>query len=193
MGHIQYRFILSPGTLEAANPAFVAIAKTTPQTESRIVAALGVSMPEVIVFQTREALETAARLFSQIAVAVNAAAGIVTLSGLFVLLGTFAALARKRRSEAALLKVFGAERAQVLGLYASEFALAGGAAALIGASIGVAAAYPVVVYAFEATWTFPWLETLIILIASVFISAVGGAAVGLATLSRTPAHVLRMP
>ena len=186
-------FILSPGTLEAANPAFVAIAKTTPQTESRIVAALGVSMPEVIVFQTREALETAARLFSQIAVAVNAAAGIVTLSGLFVLLGTFAALARKRRSEAALLKVFGAERAQVLGLYASEFALAGGAAALIGASIGVAAAYPVVVYAFEATWTFPWLETLIILIASVFISAVGGAAVGLATLSRTPAQVLRMP
>lgn len=185
-------FILSPGTLEAANPAFVAIAKTTPETESNIVAALAASMPEVVVFQTRQALETAARLFSQIAVAVNAAAGIVTLSGLLVLLGTFAALARKRRAEVALLKVFGAERAQVLSLYASEFALAGGAAALIGATIGVTAAYPIVVYAFEATWTFPWVETLRILAASVFISAVGGAAVGVATLSRTPAQVLRM-
>ena len=185
-------FILSPGTLEAANPAFVAIAKTTPETESSIVAALGASMPEVVVFQTRQALETAARLFSQIAVGVNAAAGIVTLSGLLVLLGTFAALARKRRAEAALLKVFGAERAQVLGLYATEFALAGSAAALIGSSIGVAAAYPIVVYAFEATWTFPWVETFRILAASVFISAVGGAAVGIATLSRTPAQVLRM-
>ena len=186
-------FILSPGRLEAANPAFVAIAKTTPETEASIVAALGGSMPEVVVFQTRQALETAARLFSQIAVAVNAAAGIVTLSGLLVLLGTFAALARKRRAEAALLKVFGAERTQVLSLYASEFAMAGGAAALIGSSIGVAAAYPIVVYAFEATWNFPWFETLIILIASVSISVVGGAAVGVATLSRTPTQVLRMP
>jgi putative ABC transport system permease protein len=186
-------FVLSPGTLEAANPAFVAIAKTTPDTESKLVAALGVSMPEVVVFQTRQALETAGRIFTQIAVAVNAAAGIVTLSGLLVLLGTFAALARQRRAEAALLKVFGADRAQVLGLYAGEFALAGAAAALIGASIGVAAAYPIVVYAFEATWNFPWLETLRILIASVLISAIGGAGVGLATLSRTPAQVLRMP
>ena len=67
-------FILSPGTLEAANPAFVAIAKTTPDVEAKIVTALGASMPEVVVFQTRQALETAARLFSQIAVAVNAAA-----------------------------------------------------------------------------------------------------------------------
>jgi putative ABC transport system permease protein len=186
-------FILSPGTLEAANPAFVAIAKTTPDVEARIVTALGKSMPEVVVFQTRQALETAARLFSQIAVAVNAAAGIVTLSGLLVLLGTFAALARKRRAEAALLKAFGAERAQVLGLYATEFALAGAAAAMIGSTIGVAAAYPIIVYTFEATWTFPWAETLRILAASVFISALGGAGVGLATLARTPAQVLRMP
>ena len=123
----------------------------------------------------------------------NAAAGIVTLSGLLVLLGTFAALARKRRAEAALLKVFGAERAQVLGLYATEFALAGAAAALIGSTIGMAAAYPIILYTFEATWTFPLGEVLRILVASVFISAFGGAGVGLATLSRTPAQVLRMP
>lgn len=185
-------FIVSPGTLEAANPAFVAIAKTTPDVEAKIITALGKSLPEVVVFQPRQALETAARLFSQIGVAVTAATGIVTVSGLLVLLGTFAALARKRRAEAALLKVFGADRAQVLGLYATEFAMAGAAAALIGSTIGVAAAYPIIVHAFEATWTFPWGETLGILVACVSASALGGAGVGLATLSRTPAQVLRM-
>jgi putative ABC transport system permease protein len=57
----------------------------------------------------------------------------------------------------------------------------------------MAAAYPIILYTFEATWTFPWGETLRILVASIFISAVGGAGVGFATLHRTPAQVLRMP
>ncbi|MBU3922251.1 MAG: ABC transporter permease, partial [Alphaproteobacteria bacterium] len=119
-------FILSPGTLEAANPAFVAIARVAPEKENAILLALGKDLQEVVVFQTRAALQTAARVFGQIAVAVNAAAGIVTLAGLLVLLGTFASLARKRRSEAALLKVFGASRGEILLLYAGEFALAAG-------------------------------------------------------------------
>lgn len=186
-------FILSPGTLEAANPAFVAIARVAPEKENAILMALGKDLQEVVVFQTRAALQTAARVFGQIAVAVNAAAGIVTLAGLLVLLGTFASLARKRRSEAALLKVFGASHGEILLLYAGEFALAAGVAAAIGTLIGLVAAYPIVAQVFEATWILPWQPALLIIGSAVFVSAVGGTLVGIATLARTPAEVLRTP
>ena len=53
-----------------------------------------------------------------------------------------------------MLKTFGASRPAVLALYAGEFALAGLAAAILGAGMGVAAAYPVVTQVFEAHWRF---------------------------------------
>jgi putative ABC transport system permease protein len=184
-------FIMSPGTLEAAKPYHVAIANTTPLQETNIIDALGKSLPEVVVFQTGPALETASKLFGDIAIAVNAAASVVTIAGLLVLFGAFAAMARKRQSEAALLKTFGAERRDVLRLYAGEFGLAGAAAAIIGCIIGVSAAYPIVVSVFEATWTFPWREALYVTGFAVLVSAVGGWGVGLATLKQPPIRVLR--
>lgn len=184
-------FILSPGTLEAAKPAYVAIARATPDQETAIIAALGQNLREVVVFQSRPALETAARIFGQIAVAVNSAAGIVTLAGLFVLLGTFASLARKRRAESALLKVFGASKSEILRLYAGEFALSAGVAALIGTVIGIGASYPIVTQVFEAEWGFPWRPAGLVIGAAILVSGIGGMLVGLVTLSRTPADVLR--
>jgi len=186
-------FILSPGVLEAARPYHVAIAKTDPARETAIINALGTALPGVVVFQTRPALETAARLFGQIAVAVNAAAGVVTVAGLLVLAGTFAVMARKRRTEAALLKTFGATRFQVLGLYAGEFAIAGGAASLLGVILGIGAAYPIVLGVFEAQWTMPVGAAGTVLGAAVLVLALGGLGVGAATLARSPAAVLRSP
>lgn len=184
-------FILSPGTLEAAKPYHVAIARTDVATEQKIIDRLGDVLPEVVVFQTRPALQTAARVFGDIAIAVNAVAGVVTIAGLLVLLGAFAAMARKRRSETALLKTFGALRGEVLKLYAGEFALAGAAGAIIGSVLGVVAAYPIVTQVFEAEWTWPWREVAIVSGFAIGVSALGGLSVGLATLARPPMRVLR--
>ena len=184
-------FILSPGTLEAANPPHIAIAQTEPGQEDKIISALGEALPGVVVFQTREFLETAARLLGNISVAVNAAASIVLLAGLLVLIGAFAALARKRRTESALLKTFGATRAAVLSLYAREFAFAGAVATLFGTLMGVGATYPVVTQVFEAQWTWPWTAILSVAFCAILAAALGGLIVGWATLSHPPARVLR--
>ncbi|MEM7768519.1 MAG: FtsX-like permease family protein, partial [Pseudomonadota bacterium] len=184
-------FIFSPGTLEAAKPYHVAIARTDAAAEQAIIDRLGGTLPEVVVFQTRPALAAAAEVFGDIGVAVNAVAGVVTLAGLLVLLGAFAAMARKRRAETAVLKTFGAERGSVLRLYASEFALAGAAGALIGAALGVGAAYPIVVQVFEAQWSWPWREVGAVFALAVGVSALGGASVGWRTLSQPPMRVLR--
>lgn len=184
-------FILSPGTLEASNPQHRAIARTEEDIEDDIIKALGERIPEVVVFQTREALEAAGRLLGNISVAINAAASIVMLAGLLVLIGAFAAMARQRRSESALLKTFGATRGAILGLYAGEFALSGAVATLFGTVMGVGAAYPVVTQVFEADWIMPWGPIFIVSTFAILAAAIGGIIVGISTLSHPPARVLR--
>ena len=184
-------FILSPGTLEAANPPHLAIAQTDVGQEQPIINALGEAIPQVVVFQTRETLATVGRILGNVSIAVNAAASIVLLSGLLVLLGAFAAMARQRRSEAALLKTFGATRGAVLRLYAGEFALSGAVATLFGTVMGVAAAYPVVTGVFEAQWIWPWLSIALVSGFAILAAALGGIVVGISTLSHPPARVLR--
>ncbi len=184
-------FILSPGTLEAANPSHYAIAQASAAQERAIISALGDTLPGVVVFQTSTFLAVAARLLGNIAIAINAAAGIVTVAGLLVLIGAFAAMTHKRRGEAALLKTFGASKNAILALYAGEFAIAGAAAAFLGAVMGVGAAYPVVINVFEAKWHFPWATILTVSGFAVLAAAVGGAITGIVALSQSPAQVLR--
>ncbi|MEM7493943.1 MAG: FtsX-like permease family protein, partial [Pseudomonadota bacterium] len=164
-------FILSPGTLEAAQPQHIAIVQVEAEGEGAIIDSLAKDFPNVVVFQTREALATAGRLLGNISIAINAAASIVLVAGLLVLFGAFASMARERRNEAALLKTFGASRSQVFGLYASEFGLSSAVAGLIGLAIGTAAAWPVVTLQFEADWTVPWPQLGAILSVAVLVSA----------------------
>jgi len=113
------------------------------------------------------------------------------LAGLLVLIGAFAAMARQRRSEAALLKTFGATRGGVLRLYAGEFALSGAVATCAGTIMGVSAAALVVRLVFEAEWAMPWGTVALVALFAIGAAALGGVIVGLATLSHPPARILR--
>ncbi len=184
-------FILSPGTLEAAKPFHTAILKVPPSREDPIIAAVADRWPSVLVFPLRRTLETAADLLDQISLVVIVLASVVTLAGILVLFGAFAAAARRRRRELALLKTFGASRPAILALYAFEFALAGLAAAVLGAGMGVLAAHPIVINIIEAKWRFALGPVLTVASIAVISAAAGGVAVGWATLSHRPARVLR--
>ncbi len=184
-------FVFSPGQLSAANPQHFAIAQAPVEREVAIINAVGEAFPEVIVFQTREALATARRVVGDISIAVNAIAGVVTVAGLLVLLGALATIARKRKVESAILKTIGATRPRLLGLYAVELGLAGAAAALVGVVVGVGAALPVVVVVFEATWSWPILPVTVITAGSILVCAIGGAIIGAALLAQRPMQALR--
>jgi putative ABC transport system permease protein len=184
-------FILSPGTLEAARPFHTAIVILPQDREAGLIREIADRWPAVLAFQLRRTLETAADLFAKVSLGVTALTGVVTTAGVLVLFGAFAAAARRRRRESALLKVFGASRPAILGLYALEFALAALAAASLGAIMGIAAAHPIVILVFEADWRFDWFPVLTVGGIAVLGAAAGGAAVGWATLSHRPARVLR--
>jgi putative ABC transport system permease protein len=183
--------ILESGALAGADLKSVAIAKATPPEEQRVTLALGRDFPQVNVISVREALASAADLFSRLALAIRAAAAVAALAGLLVLAGAIAARAQSRAREAAILKVLGASRAQILGAYALEYGVVGLIAGVAGVALGCAAAWPVVTQVFEATWSLDLGGVATLVFASAGLAAGGGLLAALAALSRRPAPTLR--
>jgi putative ABC transport system permease protein len=186
-----FEVILDAHALEGAALRQVAIAKTDKAGEERVLKRLGKSFPEVDVISVREQLEAATDLFDRLALAVRAAAGVAALAGVLVLAGAIAAGARARAREAALLKVLGAARGQVLAAYAIEYGAVGAVAGAAGVALGVAAAWPVVVKVFEARWSVDWGGVMLLVGGAVVLAGAGGMLAALQALGKRPYPVLR--
>ena len=186
-----FQIILNQQALEGADLRQVAIAKTDKAGEARITARLGRDFTEVNVISVREQLEQAAVLFDKLALAVRSAAAVAALAGVLVLAGAIAARARSRAREAALLKVLGAARGQILGAYAIEYGAVGLIAGAAGVALGAAAAWPVVVKVFQAKWSMDWNGVFALVGAAVLIAGLGGLLAAANALSKRPAPVLR--
>lgn len=187
----NFAAVFAPGAIDGANPAETAIVIVPRDQEEAVADAVGARFPRVNVMRVRAALERAGELFDDIALAVNATAAVAAVSGGLVLVGAFAAAARRRAGEAALMKTLGATPGNVLGLFAAEAALAGVLAAALGAAVGAFAAHLIVVNVFEAVWAFPWRATGLVLLGAAGAAGLGGALSAAASLARPAARVLR--
>jgi putative ABC transport system permease protein len=187
----NFPIVLDPAAIAGADLSDVAIAKATPDEERRAILALGAHFPEVNVISVREALAAAAELFGRLALAVRAAAAVAALAGLLVLAGAIAAGARSRAKEAATLKVLGATRGQILAAYAIEYGAVGVIAGAAGVALGCAAAWPVVVDVFRASWSVDWGGVAALVGGASLIAFLGGLAAALQALAKRPAPVLR--
>ena len=143
------------------------------------------------VISVREQLEAAAGLFQRLTLAVRGAAAVAGLAGLLVLAGAIAAGAPARAKEAATLKVLGAARWQILTAYIIEYGAVGVAAGLAGVALGAAAAWPVVVKVFEASWNVDWAGIAALIAAAAALTGVGGLLAALHALAQRPAPMLR--
>ena len=187
----SFPLVLTPSAIEGANPRQVAIAKASRAEEARIVRALGRDFPEVNIISVREQLEAATDLFDRVALAVRGAAGVALMAALLVLAGAIAARAQERTREAAILKVLGASRLQVLSAYVIEYGLVGLISGAAGVALGYAAAWPVVVRVFEAQWSVDWGGVAALLGGASGLAALGGLMAAFQALSRRPAPALR--
>jgi putative ABC transport system permease protein len=187
----DFTLVLDPAALAGANLRQVALAKATPAEEARVTRSLGAAFPGVNVISVREQLAAASELFDRLTLAVRGAAAVAGLAGLLVLAGAIAAGARARAKEAATLKVLGAARWQILAAYGVEYGAVGAIAGLTGVALGFAAAWPVVVKVFEASWSVDWTGALALIGGAAAITGAGGLIAALAALARRPAPVLR--
>ena len=187
-----FEVILNARALAGASLRQVAIAKTDKVGEAALTARLGRDFPEVNVISVREQLDEAAAPFDKLALAVRGAAAVAALAGVLVLAGAIAAGARSRAREAALLKVLGAARGQVLAAYAIEYGAVGLIAGTAGVALGAAAAWPVVVKVFQARWSVDWGGVAALVGAAMLLAGLGGWLAAARALAKRPAAALRV-
>ena len=187
----DFALVIDPDALAGASLRNIALAKMSREQEQALTRALGTQFPGVNVISVREQLEAAAGLFDRLALAVRGAAAVAALAGLLVLAGAISAGAQARAREAAMLKVLGAMRAQILLAYGVEYGAVGLIAGLAGVGLGLAAAWPVVRLVFQAHWSLDWAGLGVLIAASALVTGAGGLAAALQALSRRPAPVLR--
>jgi putative ABC transport system permease protein len=187
----SFGVVVNPATLAGANLRHVAIAKASPAEEAAATRAIGAEFPEVDVISVREQLEAATDLFDRLALAIRGAAGVSALAGLLVLAGAIAAGAQARAREAAILKVLGASRRQILTAYVIEYGAVGVIAGVIGVALGAAAAWPVITQVFKTDWAVDWAGVAGLVGGAALITALGGLGAALQALGRRPAATLR--
>lgn len=187
----SFALIIDPAALAGAGLRHVAIAKANRAQETETLRALGRDFPAVNVISVREQLEAATKLFDQLSLAVRGAAAVAGAAGVLVLIGALAATARARAKEAAVLKVLGAARREVLTAYTIEYLAVGLIAGAAGVVLGTAAAWPVVVKVFKFGWSVDWAALAVMLAGVGAFCALSGAIAATAALAHRPAPTLR--
>jgi putative ABC transport system permease protein len=187
----NFPIVLDPAAIDGAGLDEIAEARATPAEEARATRALGADFPRVDVISVREALQTAVDLFGKLSLAIRAAAGVAAVAGLLVLIGAIATGARSRAREAATLKVLGASSGQILLAYGVEYGAVGLIAGVAGVALGYAAAWPVVVQVFKATWSVDWAGVASLVFGAAGLAGLGGLAAALGALAKRPAETLR--
>ena len=187
----SFPLILDPAALAGAHLREIAIARTTAAADDTIVRALGRTLPDVTVISVREQLRAVARIFGQLAAATSGAAAVTSLAGILVLVGAIASTSRARARDAAILKVLGASRAQILAVTVVEYGAVGAIAATAGVILGLAAAWPVATLVLHTPWH-PDAGALLGLLGGAILICTASGLVGAATaIARPPSPVLR--
>ncbi|HEY4344935.1 MAG TPA: FtsX-like permease family protein [Parvibaculum sp.] len=169
---INFVMVFSPGILDAAPHTELATVTMAAEGEEALERDVTTQFPNVTSVRVKEALDAVNKMLDQFSLAVRATGGVTLLSGILVLGGAMAAGFRARVRDAVILKVLGASRARILGIYVREYAALGLATALIAALAGTAAAYVVVARVMELPWHF-LPATLLVTIAAATLATVG--------------------
>jgi putative ABC transport system permease protein len=188
---INFVFVFSPGLLDKAPHTFLATVKATPEAEDKVFSVVTDRFPNVTVVRIRDAIQTASEVLSNIEFATRCIGLLSILAGVLVLAGAMLATQRRRVHEAVVMKVLGATRARIAGIFAWEFAVLGLATALAAIAVGTVAAWLVVTRLMKLEWTFlPGVAASVALGAMVLTLAFGLAGT-LAALRQRPLALLR--
>ncbi|MFK7945674.1 MAG: ABC transporter permease, partial [Paracoccaceae bacterium] len=188
---ISFIMILSPGALAGAPHTHIATLYADPRAEAPVMRELAREMPNVTPVLVREQIDRVSTGLGKLGAATRWGALAVLLTGIVVLIGAAAAGEDRRRAEAAVLKVLGAERRTILASFALRAAMTGALAALVALFWGTLAGWAVITFVFSATFTLPVASTLLVLATGVGLSLIAGVVFARGPLAERPARVLR--
>ncbi len=188
---INFVFVFSPGLLDKAPHTFLATVKATPGAEDAIFKLITERFPNVTVVRIRDAIQTASEVLGNIGLATRLIGLLSILAGVLVLAGAMLATQRRRVHEAVVMKVLGATRARIAGIFAWEFAALGLATAVAAIGVGTLAAYLVVTRLMTLSWTFLPTVAVAVALGAMALTLAFGLVGTLAALRQRPLALLR--
>lgn len=184
--------VFEPGSLDSAPQTSMAFARVSdPGDRARLQTDLVSAHPNVSVLDLATVQETLDRILGTVGRAIRFLALFAIIGGLTVLIGTLATSRFQRLREGALLKTLGGQRGQILSVFLTEYAALGTLSALAGTLLGVAAAWALVRYAFEASFSLPSPPLVALFLGVVTLTVLAGFLMSRSVLGRTPLDVLR--
>jgi putative ABC transport system permease protein len=175
---MNFTFVLSPNALAGAPVSEIATVRAPASKEAAVERAVSDALPTVSVIRISDALAQLKRVVDGIAIAIRSAAAVALLAGGLVLAAAISAGQRRRISEAVLLKVLGAARADLLSAVLWEFVILGAAAGAVAGLVGCLIAWGVLTKVLR-------MEAAILPLPVVLTLGLGVAAVALAGLTGT--------
>jgi putative ABC transport system permease protein len=188
---INFFLVVEPGVLEEAPRYRIASARLAEDAEMPVQDRLAAAYPNVTMLRIREVLEKVVGILAQVGLGVRLLGAFTVLAGIAILAGAISAGAVRRGRQVALYKTLGMTRAQVMVVFAVEYALVGLVAGAIGTVGGVALAWIVTRFGFEIAWAWTPLSYTAAVIATVALSVVAGLAASARALAVRPLAVLR--
>ncbi len=188
---IGFVIVLNPAALAGAPHSFIATVYADAPVEAKVLRTAAEAWPNITAIPVREVVGRVAGILNAIARATAIAAGVTLLTGAVVLIGAAAAGQRARTYEAAILKVLGATRWEILASFALRSALMGAAAGLVAIGFGAAAGFAVMHFVMDGTFRFEPVSAIAIVVGGVVATLAAGLAFALPSLRARPARVLR--
>ena len=188
---INFFLIVEPGVLDQAPQHRIATTWLPPDREQQIQDLLATSYPNVTLLKIREVLEKLAQVMERLATGVRFVGAFTVLAGIVILGGAVSAGTVRRGREIALLKTLGMTRKGVIAMLATEYALLGAVAGVIGTAGGVVLSWVVLTRGMELDWHFQLPPTALAVVASIVLTAATGIAASWIALSKRPVEVLR--
>ena len=188
---INFFLVVEPGVLDNAPRFRIAAAKVPQASETDLQNRLAATFPNVTLLRLREVLEKVVAVLEQVAFGVRLLGAFTVLAGIAILGGAISAQAVRRGREVALYKTLGMTRAQVVLVFAVEYALVGLVAGAIGATGAVALAYSVTHFGMQIEWDWAPLSILGAVVLTVVLSIFAGLAASTRALAVRPLAVLR--
>ena len=194
---INFVMIFSPNALRQAPFTYLATL-TWPEgqqpdtkAEAAVMKAIGTAYPIVSAIRVRDALNALNGIFEKVMRAVRIAGSVTLVMGALVIAGALITAHRRRIYEAVVLRTLGAAKRRIILAHLLEYLILAVSLSLIAATLGLAAAYVIVKYVMDLSFSLSLYALLQpSLIETIFVTALGALGT-LRVLSAKPAHYLR--
>lgn len=187
---INFYLLVEPGVLEDAPQHRIATVRLPTAREQALQDQLAAQFPNVTMVRIQEVLERVIDILQRLGLGIRLLGLLTVLAGLMILAGAVSATAVRRGAEVALLKTLGMTRRQVIAGFATEYALVGLVAGVIG-SLGAGLLSWIVVAQMEIEFVFEPLIHLGAVGAAMFLAVTAGLVASTWALQHRPIEALR--